>query len=138
MKVYDCQATRIVKERWGVKASPAIQVGDFYFLSGLTSIDLDTGDLVDGDIRTQATRTVRILERVLNDCGLTLDNVVKVNATLTHPSEDFADWCAVFDGIFNEPYPVRTTIGGCLVAGRIELEFTAHRESRVGSQPVAE
>lgn len=131
MKVFECQATRLVKERWGVMASPAIQVGDFYLLSGLTSIDLDTGDLVDGDITTQATQTVRALEQVLKDCGLGLDNVVKVNATLTHPSEDFAGWCAVFDRVFNAPYPVRTTVGGSLVAGRIELEFMAHRESRV-------
>ena len=130
MKVYDCAATRLVKERWGVQAAPAIEADGFYFLSGLTSIDLATGDLVDGDIRTQATQTIRALEEVLVEIGLSLDHVIKVNATLTEPEADFKTWCEVFDSAFKPPYPARTTIGGSLVAGRIELEFTAYREPR--------
>lgn len=107
-----------------IKNSTAIQVGDLYMFSGMTAINLDTFEVSDGDLATQARLTLENFGVILQDFGLSLDHVVKVNAQLTNIS-DFPVWNEVFLDIFEAPYPCRTTVGAPLVVGEIEVEITA-------------
>lgn len=110
--------------RYGIKNSTAIQVGDIIMFSGLTGIDLETGQAIDGDTAAQARHTLGIFKDILEDLGLSLDHVVKVNAHLVNLDE-FAAWNEVFLDVFDAPYPCRTTVGAPLIVGLIEIEITA-------------
>lgn len=116
-------------EHFNVKNSTAIQVGDLYFFSGMTAIDLTTFEVSEADVATQARITLENFSLMLEDLGLSLDHVVKVNAQLTDVAE-FAAWNEVFLDVFQSPYPCRTTVGAPLVVGKIEVEIIAASTAR--------
>ena len=115
--------------RYGIKNSTAIRVDNLIMFSGLTGLDLETGQIVEGDFATQARHALGIFEGILDDLGLTLDHVVKVTCQLRN-IDDFATWNEVFLDVFDAPYPCRTTTGAPLVVGDIEVEITAAVEPR--------
>ena len=111
-------------EQFDIKNSTAIQVGDLYFFSGMTAIDLSTFEVSQADVATQARITLENFGAMLEDMGLSLDHVIKVNAQLADVTE-FPSWNAVFLDVFDAPYPCRTTVGAPLVVGEIEIEIIA-------------
>jgi 2-iminobutanoate/2-iminopropanoate deaminase len=127
--IHSSPATEAALEYFNVKNATAIQVGDLYFFSGLTAIDLVTFEISEADVGTQARITLENFSLILKDLGLSLDHVVKVNAQLTNVTE-FAAWNEVFLDTFEAPYPCRTTVGAPLVVGNIEVEIVAASEPR--------
>lgn len=115
--------------KYGIRNSTAIQVGDLIVFSGLTGLDLETGKPVEGDTAAQARHTLEIFRQILEDLGLTLDHVIKVNAHLVD-LDAFGAWNEVFLDVFDAPYPCRTTVGAPLVVGLIEIEITAATQPR--------
>ena len=81
--VHSSASTEAALEHFNVKNATAIQVGDLYFFSGLTAIDLETFAVSDADTGAQARLTLENFSAILNDLDLSLDHVVKVNAQLT-------------------------------------------------------
>ena len=116
-------------QHFNVKNATAIQVGDLYFFSGLTAIDLVSLEVSRADVRTQARLTLENFNAILDDLDLSLDHVIKVNAQLSDVGE-FAAWNEVFLDMFDAPYPCRTTVGAPLVAGDIEIEIVAASSPR--------
>ena len=116
-------------QHFNVKNATAIQVGDLYFFSGLTAIDLVSLEVSRADVRTQARLTLENFNAILDDLNLSLDHVIKVNAQLSDVRE-FAAWNEVFLDMFDAPYPCRTTVGAPLVAGDIEIEIVAASSPR--------
>ena len=127
--IHSSPTTKAALEHFNVKNATAIQVGDLYFFSGLTAIDLVTFEISEADVGTQARITLENFRLILKDLGLSLDHVVKVNAQLTDVTE-FAAWNEVFLDTFEAPYPCRTTVGAPLVVGNIEVEIVAASEPR--------
>jgi 2-iminobutanoate/2-iminopropanoate deaminase len=115
--------------RLGIKNSTAIQVDSTVYFSGMTGVDLETGEAIPGGTAIQARHTLGIFEDILGDLDLTLANVIKVNAHLVNLA-DFGAWNDVFLDVFDPPYPCRTTVGAPLIVGLIELEITASIEPR--------
>lgn len=120
-----------VYRRYGITISPAIQAGDVVYFSGMTAVDLETGQPVAGGIEAQARYTLGVLERVLDEIDLNLDHVIKVTAFLANPVEDFMTWNEVFLETFRAPYPCRATVGAALFVCDIELEIIAGLQPRV-------
>ncbi len=116
-------------QHFNVKNATAIQVGDLYFFSGLTAIDLVSLEVSRADVRTQARLTLENFNAILDDLDLSLDHVIKVNAQLSDVGE-FTAWNEVFLDMFDAPYPCRTTVGAPLVAGDIEIEIVAASSPR--------
>ena len=116
-------------QHFNVKNATAIQVGDLYFFSGLTAIDLVSFEISRADVGTQARLTLENFNAILNDLNLSLDHVIKVNAQLSDVGE-FVAWNEVFLDMFDAPYPCRTTVGAPLVAGDIEIEIVAASSPR--------
>jgi len=116
-------------ERLNIRNAAAIQVDNTVFLSGLTAVDTDTGELISGGIREHARHTLELYRTILADIGLSLDHVVKVNAYLADPA-DFAAWNEEYLQVFEPPYPCRTTVTAPPVFGIIELELVAALEPR--------
>lgn len=115
--------------RYNIRNATAIEVDGVVFLSGLTALDLASGEMVEGDIGAHARHTLDLFRVILGEIGLSLDHVVKVNCFLADVA-DFAAWNDVYLETFAPPYPCRTTVGAQLVVGRIEVEMVAAREPR--------
>ena len=122
--VHSSPSVEAAMQHFTVKNATAIQVGDLYFFSGLTAIDLVSLEISLADVRTQARLTLENFDAILDDLNLSLDHVIKVNAQLADVGE-FAAWKEVFLDMFDAPYPCRTTVGAPLVAGDIEIEIVA-------------
>lgn len=127
--VHSSPSVEAAMQHFNVKNATAIQVGDLYFFSGLTAIDLVSLEISRADVRTQARLTLENFNAILDDLNLSLDHVIKVNAQLSDVGE-FAAWNEVFLDMFNAPYPCRTTVGAPLVAGDIEIEIVAASSPR--------
>ena len=89
--------------------SQAIQVGNLVFASGQIPIDPATGNYVAGGVREQARQSLTNVKAILDEAGLTLDNVVKTTVFLADMN-DFADVNAVYAEFFAEPYPARSAV----------------------------
>lgn len=89
--------------------SQAIQVGNLVFASGQIPIDPATGSFVAGGVKEQARQSLTNVKAILDEAGLTLDNVVKTTMFLADMN-DFADVNAVYAEFFAEPYPARSAV----------------------------
>ncbi|GMV29685.1 MAG: reactive intermediate/imine deaminase [Rhodanobacteraceae bacterium] len=90
--------------------SQAVQVGNTIYTSGQIPLDPATGELVTGDIDTQARRVFDNLRAVVEAGGARFADVVRVGIYLTDLS-NFAAVNAVMAEYFQQPYPARSTIG---------------------------
>jgi 2-iminobutanoate/2-iminopropanoate deaminase len=108
--------------------SHAVWSGRQLFLSGQTPVDPDTGELVQGDVETQTIRVFENLRLVLEDAGLTMDDVVKCNVYLTDMA-NFAAMNRAYQTRFEAPYPARTTVAvaGLPLGAQVEIELVARR-----------
>ena len=89
--------------------SQAIQVGNLVFASGQIPIDPATGNFVAGGVKEQARQSLTNVKAILEEAGLSLDNVVKTTVFLADMN-DFADVNAVYAEFFAEPYPARSAV----------------------------
>jgi len=119
-----------------IRNAICIEVGDMILFSGFAGLDMETGAISEGSIAKHANDSIDCYEYILKSLGLSLDNVIKVNAFLLDPVGDFPEWNETFKARFSAPYPCRTTVGAPLVAGRIELEFTAAKTGRSAAEIV--
>ncbi|MBX6378407.1 MAG: hypothetical protein IRY95_07645 [Clostridia bacterium] len=119
-----------INARFHLANAAAIRVGELYFLSGMTGLDPETGEVVMGDFREHALRALDNIRLVLEEIGLSADHVVKVNAYLKDPA-DFPVWNEVFISFFRSPHPCRCTVGSPLVVGAVEVDVVAASEPRV-------
>ena len=106
--------------------SLGLQVGDLVFLAGQGGRDPETGELPP-TIEEQTERTIRTIETLLASAGCTLADVVSCLVHLSDLSL-FPRYNAVYERLFPEPRPVRTTVGAELLHGMlIEVTATARR-----------
>ena len=103
--------------------SQAVRKGGFVFLSGQIPLDPATGQLVEGDIATQARRVFDNLRAVCIAAGGSFDGVVRVGIYLTDLG-DFAAVNAVMAENFQAPFPARSTIevSGLPRGARVEVD----------------
>jgi 2-iminobutanoate/2-iminopropanoate deaminase len=108
--------------------SPAIEAGDFVYLSGQGPMDPATRKLVEGDVQAQAEQVFKNLFAILAAAGLSPADVIKVNVYLTD-MDDFAAMNEVYARQFDPPYPARTTVGvASLPLGiKVEIEMIARK-----------
>ena len=108
--------------------SHAVDAGDYVFLSGQTPIDPATGEVVQGGITEQTRQSFSNLFHVLEEAGLTPDDVQQVKVYLTD-MENFDAMNAVYAEMFTKPYPARVTTGvtGLCGGALIEIEMLAKR-----------
>ncbi len=113
--------------------SPAVWAGKLLYCSGQTPVDPATGKLIDGDVGAQTMRAFDNLELVLQDAGLSMDNVIKCNVYLTN-MDDFPAMNEAYSRRFTKPYPARTTVAvaGLPLNARVEIELVAKKPRKEG------
>ncbi len=105
--------------------------GEFFFLSGQTPLDPQTGKLVEGTIERETEQVFLNLAAVLKAAGLSFDFVARCSVFLTDLG-DFEAMNAVYDRHFQNHKPARTTVQvSALPRGaRVEIDAIAVREVR--------
>ena len=90
--------------------SQAIDCGTFLVTSGQVPIDPKTGAFVPGGIAEQTRQSLTNVKAILEEAGLTMDNVVKTTVFL-QDMNDFAAMNAVYAEFFTEgQYPARSAV----------------------------
>ena len=88
--------------------SQAIRAGEWLFLSGQIPVDPATGEVAGDKIETQAEQSCKNVGAILEEAGLTFDNVVKTTCFLA----DIADFGA-FNGVYEKYFtskPARSCV----------------------------
>ena len=108
-----------------VPLSPAVQAGDFIFVSGQVPVD-ENNQLVKGDIEIQTEIVLRKIEALLEQAGSSLKDVVKTNVFLTD-IKDFDAMNNVYKKFFKKNPPARSCFEVKLaIDATIEVEAIAY------------
>ena len=102
--------------------SPAIRAGGFLYVSGQGPVDPETGNSKFGDVKEQTLLVLKSVQRVLEGCGSSLQDVVKCSVFLTNPG-DFAAMNEVYAQFFGNAKPARTTVAAALVEPGMLVEI---------------
>ena len=108
------------------KYSHAVEVPEgmrLVFCSGQLGIHPD--DTIPAETGAQARLCFAGIEAILKDAGMTLDNIVRINAYVTG-REHLKPYMAVRDELFSEPAPASTLM---IVSGFAREEFTVEIEA---------
>jgi 2-iminobutanoate/2-iminopropanoate deaminase len=109
----------------GHPLSFATRAGDFLFVSGLTAVDLATGEPKRGTTASETQQILTNLRELLEDEGSSLKKVVKVNVLL-HSMLEAPNMNEVYARFFPDPPPARTVCGARLPDGmKVIIECTA-------------
>lgn len=92
--------------------TPGIISGDYLYVSGQASTD-ENGAIVNDTFEGECRRSFENLKRIVEAAGATLDDAVQVR-NYVGKQEYLAEFNAIYREYFNEPYPARTTLIGCL------------------------
>jgi 2-iminobutanoate/2-iminopropanoate deaminase len=84
--------------------------GGMVWVTAQAGRDPSSGELVEGGMAGQMDRAISNLEAILEDCGSSLDRVVRTQVMYTHPADAEAI-DEVYARRFAEPRPVRTAWG---------------------------
>ena len=109
----------------GQPLSMAVRGGDFLFVSGLTAIDLRSGERMQGTTGSETRQILTNLKQLLDAAGSSLDKVVKVNVLL-HSMLEERNMNEVYARFFPDQPPARTVCGARLPDGvKVIVECTA-------------
>jgi 2-iminobutanoate/2-iminopropanoate deaminase len=90
--------------------SQAVVSNGVLYCSGQVPLDPASGELIEGGIAEQASRCLESLDAVCRAAGARLSDAARIGIYLTDMSE-FPKVNDVYATFFEQPFPVRTTIG---------------------------
>lgn len=88
--------------------SQAIDTGSFVFISGQIPVDPATGNIPEG-ITAQTTQSLKNVQAILAEAGLSVDNVVKTTVFLSDMA-NFVPMNEVYAQVFTAPFPARSAV----------------------------
>jgi 2-iminobutanoate/2-iminopropanoate deaminase len=107
------------------RASLVVRGGDFLFFSGLTALDLQSGERMQGTTASETRTILTNLKQLLEAAGSSLERVVKVNVLL-HSMLEAPNMNEVYARFFPDQPPARTVCGARLPDGvKVIIECTA-------------
>ncbi len=92
--------------------SPGVMAGEYLFVSGQASVDLQ-GNIVVDDFPGECRRSFENLKRIIISAGLTLADVIQVR-NYVGKQEYLQEFNEIYKEYFTPPFPARTTLIGCL------------------------
>ncbi|MDQ8145844.1 MAG: Rid family detoxifying hydrolase [Gemmatimonadota bacterium] len=109
--------------------SPGMAFEKLIFVSGQGATDPATGVLAGADAATQTEQCLRNVEAILHAAGSDLQHVLRCGVFLLDMAE-FPEMNAVYERVFGEHRPARTTIQAAGLPGeglRVEIDCIAYR-----------
>ncbi|MHC6179051.1 RidA family protein [Clostridium sp. JNZ X4-2] len=89
--------------------SQAVRAGNLLFTSGQIPLDPATGELVSGDVKKAAARSLENIKALLEEAGTSFDKVVKTTVYVKNMS-DFAAVNEVYAKYFQKDMPARSCV----------------------------
>lgn len=107
--------------------SQALDLGNMVYLSGQIPVNPETGEMAE-TIEEQTKQSMKNVEAILKEVGLTLSNVVKTTIFLSDLAE-FAAMNAVYESFLAKPYPARSCVQVAAIpkGAKVEIECIAVR-----------
>lgn len=109
--------------------SPGMAFEKLIFVSGQGATDPTTGQLAGADTATQTEQCLRNVQAILQAAGSDLQHVLRCGVFLIDMA-DFPEMNAVYERVFGEHRPARTTIQAAGLPGaglRVEIDCVAYR-----------
>ena len=105
--------------------SMAVRGGDFLFVSGLTAVDLQSGEHLAGTTASETRTILTNLKQLLELSGSSIEKIVKVNVLL-HSMLEAPNMNEIYARFFPDSPPARTVCGARLPDGvKVMIECTA-------------
>lgn len=89
--------------------SQAVVAGNLVFVSGQIPLDPATGQFAGDDIQSQTKQSLTNIKSILEEAGLTMDDIVKMNVSIKN-MDDFGAMNEVYASFLSEPYPARAAV----------------------------
>ena len=102
--------------------SHAVVAGDFIYVSGTLGVKPNSMDLVEGGIGPETTQTLQHIETILEACGASLNDVVKVSVFLAD-MDTFVDMNEAYLKVMGSDPPARITVGRADLAFKAAVEI---------------
>jgi 2-iminobutanoate/2-iminopropanoate deaminase len=105
----------------------AVVAGDYIHVSGMLGVRDGESSVVHGGVAAETAQALTNIERILDACGATFGDVVKVNVYLTDMSRFGEMNEAYFERLGDDP-PARITVGCTALAlgARVEIDCVAY------------
>jgi 2-iminobutanoate/2-iminopropanoate deaminase len=98
--------------------------GSFLFTAGQVPIDPHSGQVVQGDIKTQTRLVMKNLQAILEKAGSTFQDVVKTTVFMKDMNE-FAGMNEVYGEFFKSEAPARSTVEVARLPRDVSVEIEA-------------
>lgn len=106
--------------------SQGVSTGNLIFTSGQLPIVPETGELLKDDIKEETLQSLKNVKAILEEAGVTIQDVVKVNVYIRNMSE-FPLINQVYEEFFGDHKPARSLVEVSKLPkdGNIEIEAIA-------------
>ncbi len=102
--------------------SHAVKANGLVFCSGQIPQDLETGQMIYGDIRTQTRQVLQNLKRILEASGSSLEKVLKCTVFMSDLGQ-FEEMNEVYKEFFVNDPPARSTVQVSALAKGVGIEI---------------
>lgn len=108
--------------------SHAVIAGDFIYVSGTLGNVGETMELAPGGTAGQTKQVLENIGMILSGCGVSLDDVVKMNVFLSD-MDTFAEMNEAYMAVVGENTPARITVGkaGLALGAAVEIDCVAYK-----------
>lgn len=108
--------------------SHAVVAGDFIYVSGTLGVKPNSMELVEGGTGPETTQTLHHIETILEECGASLNDVVKVSVFLADMGT-FVDMNEAYLKVMGSDPPARITVGRADLAlgAAVEIDCIAYK-----------
>ena len=108
--------------------SHAVVAGDFIYVSGTLGVKPNSMELVEGGTGPETTQTLHHIETILEECGASLNDVVKVSVFLADMAT-FGDMNEAYLKVMSPDPPARITVGRADLAlgAAVEIDCIAYK-----------
>ena len=106
----------------------AVVAGDFIYVSGTLGTIAGSMDLAGGGIGPQTSQALQNIALILQECGASLEDIVKVNVFLAD-IQTFAEMNEAYLEVMGSDPPARITVGRAELAlgAAVEIDAIAYR-----------
>ncbi len=104
------------------------EANGFLFISGQIPINPASGEIESSDIKEQTAQSLKNIGAILEENGISYDQVIKTTCLLADIS-DFAAFNEVYAQFFKSPYPARSAfaVKDIPKGAKVEIEVIAKK-----------
>ena len=106
----------------------AVVAGDFIYVSGTLGTKPNSMELVEGGTRSETAQALQNINIILEECGASLDNLVKVDVFLAD-MQTFSEMNEAYLEVIGVDPPARITVGQAELAlgAAVEIDAIAYK-----------